>query len=93
MKKIRTFFLWWRNFIRTILYFENVPLICVDDNNVDSLLYFIIRSIKVGINGFGRIGRLVLRAARLNPNIQVVAINDPFIPADYMKYMFYVRLF
>ena len=35
-------------------------------------------------------GRLVLRAARNKPNIEVVAINDPFIPADYMKYMFYV---
>lgn len=45
-------------------------------------------TIKVGINGFGRIGRLVLRAAKLNPRIQVVAINDPFIPAEYMKYMF-----
>jgi len=45
-------------------------------------------TIKVGINGFGRIGRLVLRAAKLHPRIQVVAINDPFIPADYMKYMF-----
>jgi len=45
--------------------------------------------IKVGINGFGRIGRLVLRAARTNPNIQVVAVNDPFIPVEYMKYMFY----
>lgn len=46
-------------------------------------------SINVGINGFGRIGRLVLRAARNNPNIKIVAINDPFIPVDYMKYMFY----
>lgn len=45
--------------------------------------------IKVGINGFGRIGRLVLRAARTMPHIQVVSINDPFIPVDYMKYMFY----
>lgn len=45
--------------------------------------------IRVGINGFGRIGRLALRAARNNPNIQVVAVNDPFIPADYMRYMFY----
>jgi len=45
--------------------------------------------IKVGINGFGRIGRLVLRAARTMPHIQVVADNDPFIPVDYMKYMFY----
>jgi glyceraldehyde 3-phosphate dehydrogenase len=35
-------------------------------------------------------GRLTLRAARNKPNIEVVAINDPFIPADYMKYMFYV---
>ena len=52
--------------------------------------YFLFRStIKVGINGFGRIGRLVLRAARTHPNIEVVAINDPFIPADYMQYMFY----
>lgn len=46
-------------------------------------------SIKVGINGFGRIGRLVMRAARTNPEIQIVAVNDPFIPVDYMKYMFY----
>lgn len=45
--------------------------------------------IKVGINGFGRIGRLVLRAARSKPDVQIVAINDPFIPVDYMKYMFY----
>ncbi len=51
------------------------------------------RAIKVGINGFGRIGRLVVRAARLNPQIQIVAINDPFIPADYMKYMFYVSIY
>lgn len=42
--------------------------------------------IKVGINGFGRIGRLVLRAA-LNKNVQIVAINDPFIDLDYMVYM------
>jgi glyceraldehyde 3-phosphate dehydrogenase len=45
--------------------------------------------IRVGINGFGRIGRLVLRAARNKPNIEIVAINDPFIPVDYMRYMFY----
>jgi len=43
--------------------------------------------ITVGINGFGRIGRLVLRAALTNPNVQVTAINDPFIPLDYMAYM------
>ncbi|OQV19346.1 Glyceraldehyde-3-phosphate dehydrogenase 2 [Hypsibius exemplaris] len=42
---------------------------------------------KIGINGFGRIGRLVLRAA-LDKGIDVVAINDPFIDVNYMVYMF-----
>lgn len=42
---------------------------------------------KIGINGFGRIGRLVLRAA-LDKGAQVVAINDPFISVDYMVYLF-----
>jgi glyceraldehyde 3-phosphate dehydrogenase len=43
--------------------------------------------IKVGINGFGRIGRLVFRASLERDNLQVVAINDPFIDTDYMVYM------
>lgn len=42
---------------------------------------------KIGINGFGRIGRLVLRAA-IDKGAQVVAVNDPFIGLDYMVYMF-----
>jgi len=42
---------------------------------------------KIGINGFGRIGRLVLRAA-LQKGAEVVAVNDPFIDLDYMVYMF-----
>lgn len=42
---------------------------------------------KVGINGFGRIGRLVLRVA-LEKGVDVVSINDPFIDLDYMVYMF-----
>merc|ERR1719415_241200 len=41
----------------------------------------------IGINGFGRIGRLVLRVA-LQKGANVVAINDPFIDLDYMVYMF-----
>nr|ADQ73875.1 glyceraldehyde-3-phosphate dehydrogenase [Laodelphax striatellus]AMK48125.1 glyceraldehyde-3-phosphate dehydrogenase [Laodelphax striatellus] len=41
----------------------------------------------IGINGFGRIGRLVLRAS-LERGGQVVAINDPFIGVDYMVYLF-----
>lgn len=45
-------------------------------------------STKIGINGFGRIGRLVLRATLEKGTCQVVAVNDPFIPVDYMAYMF-----
>lgn len=44
-------------------------------------------SVKVGINGFGRIGRLVFRAAMDNPKVEVTGINDPFIDLDYMVYM------
>ena len=44
-------------------------------------------TIKIGINGFGRIGRLVFRASVNNPAVQVVAINDPFIDLEYMVYM------
>lgn len=43
--------------------------------------------VKVGINGFGRIGRLVFRASLARSDIQVVAINDPFIDAEYMVYL------
>ncbi len=42
--------------------------------------------IKIGINGFGRIGRLVFRVAVANENIEVVGIND-LIDVDYMAYM------
>ncbi len=42
---------------------------------------------KVGINGFGRIGRLVFRAAMYNEKVDVVGINDPFIDLEYMVYM------
>ncbi|CAG8592935.1 17972_t:CDS:10 [Acaulospora morrowiae] len=44
--------------------------------------------VKVGINGFGRIGRLVLRASLNNPGVQVVALNDPFLDLEYMIYLF-----
>ena len=42
---------------------------------------------RIGINGFGRIGRLVLRVAAADPDVQVVAINDPFMDVEYAKYM------
>ena len=44
-------------------------------------------SIKIGINGFGRIGNLAFQAALGKGEVEVVAINDPFITADYMAYM------
>ena len=43
-------------------------------------------SIKIGINGFGRIGRMVFRACLEHPEIDVVGIND-LCPADYLAYM------
>ncbi|MDR0617879.1 MAG: type I glyceraldehyde-3-phosphate dehydrogenase [Endomicrobium sp.] len=43
-------------------------------------------TVRVGINGFGRIGRLVFRAAQSRKDIQVIAVND-LISVDYMAYM------
>ena len=44
-------------------------------------------SIRIGINGFGRIGNLSFQAALAREGVEVIAINDPFISADYMAYM------
>jgi len=44
--------------------------------------------VKVGINGFGRIGQMVTRAAKGNPDIEIVAVNDPFTDVAYMAYLF-----
>jgi len=43
---------------------------------------------RIGINGFGRIGRLVARASLKHPEVQLVAINEPFMDLDYMIYLF-----
>jgi glyceraldehyde 3-phosphate dehydrogenase len=43
---------------------------------------------KLGVNGFGRIGRLVIRAAIESGKVDVVAVNDPFMDIDYMVYQF-----
>lgn len=40
--------------------------------------------IRIGINGFGRFGRLVARVALERNDIELVAVNDPFISTDYM---------
>jgi glyceraldehyde 3-phosphate dehydrogenase len=45
-------------------------------------------SVTLGINGFGRIGRLVMRAALDNPDTTVVAVNDPFLTLEYAAYQF-----
>ena len=44
-------------------------------------------AIKIGINGFGRIGRLAFRVAAARNDVEVVGINDPFIDPAYMAYM------
>ena len=46
-------------------------------------------SVKIGINGFGRIGRLVFRSSLLEKTAtsKVVAINDPFMDTDYLIYL------
>ena len=44
-------------------------------------------AVKIGINGFGRIGNLTFQAALEKGEVEVVAINDPFIDAEYMAYM------
>jgi len=44
--------------------------------------------VSLGVNGFGRIGRLVVRAALDNPDSTVVAVNDPFLPLEYAVYQF-----
>ncbi|XP_054807469.1 glyceraldehyde-3-phosphate dehydrogenase, cytosolic [Prosopis cineraria] len=46
------------------------------------------KKIRIGINGFGRIGRLVARVALQRDDVELVAVNDPFINTDYMTYMF-----
>ncbi len=48
----------------------------------------IMKKVKIGINGFGRIGRLVLRVCAKRKDVEVVAINDPFMDLDYAKYLF-----
>lgn len=44
--------------------------------------------VKIGINGFGRIGRLILRASVERDDVEVVAINDPFLTPDYACYLY-----
>ena len=46
------------------------------------------KKVKIGINGFGRIGRLILRIASEREDVEVVAVNDPFIDAEYGAYLF-----
>jgi glyceraldehyde 3-phosphate dehydrogenase len=45
-------------------------------------------SVRLGINGFGRIGRLVARVASENPHVQLVAVNDPMLDPENMHYLF-----
>ena len=63
----------------------------MSQNKLKYFLWFIYKiknaiMIKIGINGFGRIGRLVLRITEQRANVQVVAIND-LLDVDYLAYM------
>ena len=49
---------------------------------------YTLNAVGLGINGFGRIGRMVCRAAMKNPSVRVMAINDPFTSLEQMVYMF-----
>ena len=44
--------------------------------------------VKIGINGFGRIGRMTLRIALKHPDADVVSLNDPFVNGEYIAYQF-----
>jgi glyceraldehyde 3-phosphate dehydrogenase len=44
--------------------------------------------LKIGVNGFGRIGRMVMKASLSRSDIEVVAVNDPFTDPEYMAYQF-----
>ncbi|KAG6469881.1 hypothetical protein ZIOFF_070814 [Zingiber officinale] len=52
------------------------------------LVVFVAAKIKIDINGFRRIGWLVARVALQRDDVELVAVNDPFITTDYMTYMF-----
>ena len=44
--------------------------------------------VKIGLNGFGRIGRLIMRASANRDDVEVVAVNDPFLTPDYACYLY-----
>jgi len=72
---------------KTVFDCERKPLFRLVSDTVRFL--FLPPSIQnIGINGFGRIGRLAMRAAKDDPMVNIVAVNDPFIPTSYMEYMF-----
>ncbi|KAF8089034.1 hypothetical protein N665_0520s0032 [Sinapis alba] len=70
--------------------------ICQDKGEVPSFFVVSLFSLfsplslsrKIGINGFRRIGRLVARVILQRNDVQLVAVNDPFITTEYMTYMF-----
>lgn len=60
----------------------------ITENNAERQNGRIFMKTRIGINGFGRIGRIVCRIALQNPEkFEVSAINDPFLTPEYMAYM------
>jgi glyceraldehyde 3-phosphate dehydrogenase len=64
---------------------KSVFFFCLPTTNSTSIT---MAPVKIGINGFGRIGRLVMRAALDNPEATVVGVNDPFLTVEYAAYQF-----
>ncbi|KAL6077774.1 hypothetical protein STEG23_025599 [Scotinomys teguina] len=60
---------------------EIIASFCAEPRSCDTM-------VKIGVNGFGRIGRLVTRSAFECDKVEIVAINDPFIDLNHMVYMF-----
>lgn len=65
---------------------EPIDLQKKSNNSIHTNKQTIMKKIKVGINGFGRIGRFVFRAAQERNDIEIVGIND-LCPVDYLAYM------
>lgn len=79
-----------KEYLKSILFYYKMILFGNTKQNIVLMALKkeeFLMSIKIGINGFGRIGKLTLQAALNKNEVEVVAINDPFVQADYMAYM------
>jgi len=67
---------------------EKIQNMCSSPQSQGSIKRGSTMGVRIGINGFGRIGRLVCRAACEHEDIDIVHLNDPFCDLEYMAYLF-----